>query len=83
MHEENHKSDSDDDSDKSSTNSVQEQWPAHACSYCGISNPNGVIKCGNKSCGKWFCNNRGEDGLASHIIFHLVKSKHNEISSHP
>jgi hypothetical protein len=26
---------------------------------------------------------QGENGFASHIIFHLVKSKHNEVSTHP
>jgi regulator of nonsense transcripts 1 len=26
---------------------------------------------------------KGESGFASHIIFHLVKSKHNEIATHP
>jgi len=28
-------------------------------------------------------NTKGESGFASHIIFHLVKSKHNEIATHP
>lgn len=83
MYPSNYKSDSDDDSDKSSVNSTPDNWPPHACSFCGISNPDCVVKCSNKACGKWFCNNKGEDGLASHLVFHLVKSKHNEICPHP
>ena len=42
-----------------------------------------MVRCANKTCGKWFCNQKGDNGFASHIIFHLVKSKHNEIATHP
>lgn len=54
--------------------------PYYACSYCGISNPSCVVKC--EICNKWFCNGKlGNRG--SHIITHLVLSKHNSISLHP
>ncbi len=44
-----------------------------------------MVKCTDKSCGKWFCNssNGSTFGGASHIIQHLVKAKHKEVSLHP
>ncbi|KAJ1513600.1 ATP-dependent helicase NAM7 [Coelomomyces lativittatus] len=33
-------------------------------------------------CKKWFCNSRGKTS-AAHIITHLVKNKHKEVSLHP
>ena len=51
-----------------------------ACSYCGIHNHSTLVKC--DICQKWFCNGKfGNKG--SHIITHLVLSKHNRISLHP
>eukprot|EP01132_Coremiostelium_polycephalum_P003626 gene3626-4516_t len=61
--------------------SLEYQLPPHACSYCGIHDHMTVVKCTHPSCGKWFCNGRGKT-KSSHIITHLVKSKHNEISLH-
>jgi regulator of nonsense transcripts 1 len=63
-----------------------ESLPAHACSYCGIHNTSCVVKCVSSS--KWFCNGltRGRDGkpgTGSHIIQHLVRSKHKEVALHP
>eukprot|EP01059_Diplonema_ambulator_P007790 TRINITY_DN17287_c0_g2_i1.p1 TRINITY_DN17287_c0_g2~~TRINITY_DN17287_c0_g2_i1.p1 ORF type:complete len:1029 (+),score=340.21 TRINITY_DN17287_c0_g2_i1:228-3089(+) len=58
----------------------EEQPPEWACSYCGISDPACVAKCNATK--KWFCNGRGQTSV-SHIIFHLVKSKHKEVSLHP
>jgi regulator of nonsense transcripts 1 len=57
-----------------------ESAPEHACSFCGIHNPACVVRC--VSTGKWFCNTRGE-GTASHIVQHLVRSKHKEVALHP
>nr|XP_019007867.1 ATP-dependent helicase [Kwoniella pini CBS 10737]OCF46648.1 ATP-dependent helicase [Kwoniella pini CBS 10737] len=51
----------------------------HACSYCGIHNPQCVVKC--LHCNKWFCNSRGNTS-ASHIVNHLVKAKHKEVVLH-
>ncbi|TXT12961.1 hypothetical protein VHUM_01362 [Vanrija humicola] len=51
----------------------------HACSYCGIHNPQCVVKC--LQCNKWFCNSRGNTS-ASHIVNHLVKAKHKEVILH-
>ncbi|GMF99825.1 unnamed protein product [[Candida] boidinii] len=56
------------------------ELPKEACAYCGISSPACVAKC--NICNKWFCNNR-TTGSGSHIITHLVTSKHNSISLHP
>eukprot|EP01091_Cochliopodium_minus_P020297 TRINITY_DN8832_c0_g1_i1.p1 TRINITY_DN8832_c0_g1~~TRINITY_DN8832_c0_g1_i1.p1 ORF type:complete len:964 (+),score=263.76 TRINITY_DN8832_c0_g1_i1:25-2916(+) len=58
-----------------------EVLPEYACSYCGIHNPLCVIKCIHPSCKKWFCNSRGNTS-GSHIITHLVRSKHKEIQLH-
>jgi regulator of nonsense transcripts 1 len=33
--------------------------PPHACAYCGIHEPECVVKCGGKDCNKWFCNGKG------------------------
>jgi regulator of nonsense transcripts 1 len=53
--------------------------PEHACKYCGIFNPQSVVKCG--VCEKWFCNGRGSSS-GSHIIQHLVRARHREVSLH-
>ena len=46
--------------------------------YCGIHNPASVVRCNLASCRKWFCNSRGNTS-GSHVINHLVKSKHKEV----
>jgi regulator of nonsense transcripts 1 len=51
----------------------------HACRYCGIHSPACVVRC--VTCKKWFCNSRGNTS-GSHIINHLVRSKHKEVSLH-
>ncbi|XP_031564537.1 regulator of nonsense transcripts 1-like [Actinia tenebrosa] len=53
--------------------------PAHACSYCGIHDPASVVQC--IQCRKWFCNGRGNTS-GSHIINHLVRAKHKEVTLH-
>lgn len=51
-----------------------------ACSYCGVFNPDCMIQC--DLCCKWFCNgSAGKSG--SHIITHLVMSKHRSVRTHP
>lgn len=55
--------------------------PEHACSYCGIHNPSSVVRCMHSSCRKWFCNGRGNTS-GSHIVTHLVRAKHKEVSLH-
>lgn len=52
--------------------------------YCLIHEPNCVVKCSDKNCGKWFCNSTSGTtfGGASHIVRHLVKAKHKEVSLH-
>eukprot|EP00397_Hematodinium_sp_SG-2012_P000957 GEMP01000958.1.p1 GENE.GEMP01000958.1~~GEMP01000958.1.p1 ORF type:complete len:998 (+),score=225.65 GEMP01000958.1:73-3066(+) len=56
--------------------------PEHACRYCGIHDPNCVVKCNMPNCKKWFCNCRGLTA-GSHIVNHLVRSKHKEAVLHP
>lgn len=53
--------------------------PDHACAYCGVHTTNCVVKC--TTCDKWFCNSkRGTKG--SHIITHLILSRHQLVSLH-
>lgn len=60
--------------------SEEKDLPAHACKYCGIHSPASVVKC--VTCNRWFCNSRGNTS-GSHIINHLVRAKHKEVSLHP
>lgn len=56
------------------------ELPEHACRYCGISDTSCVVQC--TGCRRWLCNGRGSTS-GSHIVQHLVKSKHKEIALHP
>ncbi|KNH07326.1 mRNA decay factorlike protein [Perkinsela sp. CCAP 1560/4] len=56
--------------------------PPHACAYCGTHDAQSVVRCGVPNCGKWFCNGRGNTS-AAHILHHMIRSKHKEISLHP
>lgn len=58
---------------------TEEELPEHACAYCGIHDPACVVF--DKAHGKWFCNGRGKLP-ASHIITHLVRSRHKQVSLH-
>lgn len=53
--------------------------PDHACKYCGIHDPSCVVQC--NVCKRWFCNGRGNTS-GSHIINHLVRAKHKEVTLH-
>ena len=53
--------------------------PEHACRYCGIHDPASVVFC--NVCKKWFCNSRGSTS-GSHIVNHLVRAKHKEVTLH-
>lgn len=55
------------------------QHHEHACAYCGVHTPNSVIKC--NTCNKWFCNSKSNSN-SSHIVTHLVMSRHNQVSLH-
>lgn len=57
----------------------QDTLPDHACKYCFIHNPACMVKCNH--CSKWFCNDRGSTSGA-HIVNHLVRSKHKEVTLH-
>lgn len=56
-----------------------EKLPEYACKYCGIHNAACVVKC--NTCNKWFCNSRGNTSGA-HIINHLVRAKHKDVTLH-
>eukprot|EP01062_Namystynia_karyoxenos_P080091 TRINITY_DN856_c0_g2_i1.p1 TRINITY_DN856_c0_g2~~TRINITY_DN856_c0_g2_i1.p1 ORF type:complete len:1073 (+),score=422.91 TRINITY_DN856_c0_g2_i1:125-3343(+) len=69
-----------DDDDDDAGRFDQRELPEWACVYCGISDPCCVAKCNATK--KWFCNGRGMTS-GSHIIYHMVRSKHKEVSLHP
>lgn len=56
-----------------------QELPPHACKYCGIHDPGTVVMC--NICKKWFCNGRGNTS-GSHIVNHLVRAKHREVTLH-
>ena len=49
-------------------------------SYCGVRSPSSIVQC--NTCKKWFCNGKGSCS-GSHIVMHMVKTKHKEINLHP
>lgn len=53
--------------------------PEHACKYCGIHDPGCVVQC--NVCKRWFCNGRGNTS-GSHMVNHLVRAKHKEVTLH-
>ncbi|CAD5209734.1 unnamed protein product [Bursaphelenchus xylophilus] len=53
--------------------------PKHACRYCGYHNSASMALC--TVCDKWFCNGKGNT-TGSHIVNHLVRSNHREVSLH-
>lgn len=55
------------------------ELPLYACKYCAIHDPSCVVMC--NVCKKWFCNGRGNTS-GSHIINHLVRAKHKEVTLH-
>jgi len=56
-----------------------DELPEHACRYCAIHDPSCVVQC--NICHKWFCNGRSNTS-GTHIVMHLVKSKHKEVTLH-
>ncbi|EPX74570.1 uncharacterized protein SOCG_02053 [Schizosaccharomyces octosporus yFS286] len=58
---------------------VENRRRTECCAYCNISNPNSIVKC--LHCNKWFCNTREKSG-ASHIVIHLVRARHKQVSLH-
>eukprot|EP00922_Rhytidocystis_sp_ex-Travisia-forbesii_P046294 GHVS01069014.1.p1 GENE.GHVS01069014.1~~GHVS01069014.1.p1 ORF type:complete len:1164 (-),score=329.32 GHVS01069014.1:721-4212(-) len=55
---------------------------ACACEYCGVCNTECVVRCDAAGCGKWFCNGRSSGTSGSHIVSHLVRSKHKVVGFH-
>lgn len=60
---------------------LNEESIKESCNYCGIHSNQSIVKC--LTCSKWFCNSRNKGSNASHILSHLVKARHKEISLHP
>ncbi|CAD8211161.1 unnamed protein product [Paramecium octaurelia] len=56
----------------------QLQIADYSCEYCLQSDVNAVAQC--LQCKRWYCNCATKSG--SHIILHLIKSKHSQISLH-
>ncbi|EDW07691.2 regulator of nonsense transcripts 1 homolog [Drosophila mojavensis] len=69
----------DDENGVGGNSAYVKELPPHACKYCGIHDPATVVMCNN--CKKWFCNGRGSTS-GSHIINHLVRAKHREVTLH-
>ncbi|CRG94113.1 regulator of nonsense transcripts, putative [Plasmodium gallinaceum] len=64
---------------KSKNNKNKEKLKYYRCRYCEIDSIDSVVQCNN--CNRWFCN--GSYGTCgSHIVTHLVRSKHKEIKLH-
>ncbi|CAD8124849.1 unnamed protein product [Paramecium sonneborni] len=60
------------------TTEQQVQIAEHSCDYCLQSDTNAVAQC--LQCNRWYCNSMTRSG--SHIILHLIKNKHSQISLH-
>uniref|UniRef100_A0A7S2DKE2 Upf1 domain-containing protein n=2 Tax=Haptolina brevifila TaxID=156173 RepID=A0A7S2DKE2_9EUKA len=56
------------------------ELPYWKCEYCNIHTPASVVKC--VSTGKWFCNYKPSGLPAACIVYHLVRSKNNEVMLH-
>jgi regulator of nonsense transcripts 1 len=61
---------------------IEDTIPEHACSYCGYADTASVVRCNAANCKKWFCNGRGCTSGA-HVVQHMIRSKHKEVSLHP
>ena len=56
------------------------ELPYWKCEYCNIHTPSAVVKC--VTTGKWFCNFKPSGLPASCIVYHLVRSRNNEVMLH-
>lgn len=71
--------DDDDEAEEDDLAFENQDLPAHACKYCGAHDPATVVFC--NMCKRWFCNGRGHTS-GSHIINHLVRAKHKQVTLH-
>ncbi|XP_042439377.1 regulator of nonsense transcripts 1 homolog isoform X1 [Zingiber officinale] len=58
--------------------SGESDFTEHACEYCGVEDPECVVRCNISTCWKWFCRLQGNTG-GSHIVNHLVQANHTEV----
>ncbi|SBT79122.1 regulator of nonsense transcripts 1, putative [Plasmodium malariae] len=66
-------------SNRSRLKKKEEKLKYYRCRYCEIDSIDSVVQC--NTCDRWFCN--GSYGTCgSHIVTHLVRSKHKEIKLH-
>lgn len=65
------------DNDGATIPSVSEV-AAHACAYCGISDPASVVLCTNSK--KWFCNGRGNTSGRYDYFDSLILQSHHSPS---
>ena len=56
------------------------ELPYWKCEYCNVHTASAVVKC--CATGKWFCNYKPPGLPASCIVYHMVRSKHNEVMLH-
>lgn len=56
------------------------ELPYWRCEFCNIHTPSAVVKC--VATGKWFCNHKQQGLPASCIVYHLVRSRNNEVMLH-
>ena len=59
---------------------VPTELPYWKCEYCNVHTPSAVVKC--VATGKWFCNYKPAGLPASCIVYHLVRSRNNEVMLH-
>lgn len=71
--------DDDEDLQQAAATEFGKELPVHACKYCGVHDSATVLMC--ITCKNWFCNGRGITSQ-SHIVTHLVRSKHREVMLH-
>lgn len=70
----------DSDLDPGSDTEAAKPEPPYACAYCGLADVRSCVQC--TQCDKWFCNGRGSTA-GSHIVTHLVRSRHKAVRLHP
>ena len=63
------------------SNSQNRNWKdaSDSCAYCGVCEESSVVKC--CGCEKWFCNGN-TNTAGSHIVNHLVRSRHKAVALH-
>ena len=61
-------------------NTASSTLPYYSCAYCNLHTPSAVAQC--VATGKWFCNHKPPGLPAACIVYHLIKSKNNQVRLH-